>query len=410
VVVTVGSAACAPQGSSVIEAGPEAQKQVLEALIMAQPGAVVELGAGTFTFDTTLAVDADGVTIRGQGAELTILDFAQQAPGSGGEGILATGDAIVVEDLQVVNTRGDAIKTEGSDGVTFRRLRVDWPGPVATENGAYGLYPVQSQNVLIEDCWVRGASDAGIYVGQSSNIVVRRSVATENVAGIEIENSVFADVYENEAYGNAGGLLVFALPELPIKQGSHARVYDNRIYANNHPNFGKPGAIVSTLPPGSGVIVMANDQVEIFDNEIRDNDSANLSISSFLITGREFDDAGYDPYPEGIWIHDNTFGEGGLNPQGRYAEMLQPLLGGVLPDIVWDGVVDAAKEVDGVLSSELGIYIEGNGDATFANFDLRGILAGQPKVATDLSAHAGQLPSPPPAVVLPQDGVVASGG
>jgi hypothetical protein len=120
----------------VIATGPLAQKQILEALILAEPGATIVLGEGTFAFDTTLTLDVAGVTIRGQGADRTILDFATQAPGSGGEGIHATGDDFAVEDLRVINTRGDAIKTEGVDGVTFRRVAVDWPGPVATENGA----------------------------------------------------------------------------------------------------------------------------------------------------------------------------------------------------------------------------------------------------------------------------------
>ena len=53
-----------------IQPGPEAQKQILEALINAQPGDVVELGEGTFEIDTTLSLDVDGVTVRGQGYRL----------------------------------------------------------------------------------------------------------------------------------------------------------------------------------------------------------------------------------------------------------------------------------------------------------------------------------------------------
>ena len=151
----------------------------------------------------------------------------------------------------------DGIKVEGTEDATFRAIRVEWERGPHTENGAYGIYPVQVTDVLVEDSRVRGSSDAGIYVGQSKNIIVRRNVAWENVAGIEIENSTGADVYENEAYGNSGGLLVFSLPELPVKDGRDSRVWNNHVHDNNHPNFGKEGAIVSTLPPGSGVIVMA---------------------------------------------------------------------------------------------------------------------------------------------------------
>ena len=111
-----------------------------------------------------------------------------------------------------------------------------------TENGAYGIYPVQCTNVLVEGSQVRGSSDAGIYVGQSKNIIVRNNKVWENVAGIEIENSFGADVYDNEATNNTGGILVFSLPEMPVKNGRDARVFRNKIHGNNHPNFGLEGA------------------------------------------------------------------------------------------------------------------------------------------------------------------------
>lgn len=38
------------------------------------------------------------------------------------------------------------------------------------------------------------------------------------MAGIEIENSLNAEVYENEATENTGGILVFDLPDLILKK------------------------------------------------------------------------------------------------------------------------------------------------------------------------------------------------
>ncbi len=102
----------------------------------------------------------------------------------------------------------------GCDGITFRKRAHQLDRRTQDRNGAYGLYPVLCKNVLIEDCVATDASDAGIYVGQSENIIVRRNRAENNVAGIEIENSVNADVYENMATNNTGGILVFSLPDL----------------------------------------------------------------------------------------------------------------------------------------------------------------------------------------------------
>lgn len=379
-----------------IEAGPEAAEQAQEALITVKPGEVVEFGEGTFEFKNQLSLNGiDDVTIRGQGIDKTILNFKGLQAGTGGEGILVKANGCQIESLTVVDSPSDAIKVDGADGITFRKVKVDWSAGPRTENGAYGLYPVQSKNVLIEECEVYCASDAGLYVGQSENIIVRRCKAERNVAGIEIENSVGADVYENIATNNTGGILVFSLPDLPkIQNGKQCRVFDNQVVANNHPNFGKEGNIVSEIPPGSGVIIMANDDVEIFRNQIKDNQTANVSVISYVATGREYKDkAVYDPFPEAIYIHDNTFVGGGDKPEGALSAAVAPLLGGKLPDIVYDGLVNPAKATDGALPKELGVYAKNNADADFVNLDFANL--GTDKHAFITVAEGELAPLPP---------------
>ena len=102
-----------------------------------------------------------------------------------------------IEDLAIEDTAGDALKITDGRNITVRRVRTEWTGGPSAENGAYGIYPVQTENTLIEGSVAIGASDAGIYVGQSRNVVVRDSRAEFNVAGIEIENTVHADVWGN---------------------------------------------------------------------------------------------------------------------------------------------------------------------------------------------------------------------
>ena len=128
------------------------------------------------------------------------------------------------------------------------------------------IYPVQSTNILIDGAVAIGASDAGIYVGQSSQIIVRNSHAESNVAGIEIENSTYADVYNNVAVNNTGGILIFDLPNLPGEGGANTRVFNNEISTNNTGNFAPAGNIVGTVPSGTGLMVLANDNIEIFGN------------------------------------------------------------------------------------------------------------------------------------------------
>lgn len=115
-----------------------------------------------------------------------------------------------IEDLAFEGTKGDALKIVGSN-IIIRRIRTEWTNGPTTENGAYGIYPVQTENTLIDGVVAIGASDAGIYVGQSRNVVVRNSRAERNVAGIEIENTIGADVYDNIAIGNTGGMWITSL-------------------------------------------------------------------------------------------------------------------------------------------------------------------------------------------------------
>ncbi len=172
------------------------------------------------------------------------------------------------------------------------------------------------RQVLIEGCTSTGASDAGIYVGQSEEIIVRNNKAEQNVAGIEIENSIRADVYDNVATDNSGGILVFTLPDLPKKEGRHCRVYNNRLVGNNHANFAPKGNTVATVPPGTGMMIMANDQVEVFNNSIEQNQTTGLAIVSYMITGLAIKDEKYDPFCESIHIHDNHFHSNGAAPGG----------------------------------------------------------------------------------------------
>jgi parallel beta-helix repeat protein len=382
-----------------IQPGPDAAKQAQTALINAQPGSVVEFGEGTFEFASTLSCDVSDITIRGQGPDKTILSFKGQGQGTGGEGLSITGKKMVsIENLTVADAKGDAVKVNGCDGLTFRNVKVAWTGGPKTENGAYGLYPVLCKNVLVEDCTVSDASDAGIYVGQSENIIVRRNRAEHNVAGIEIENSINADVYENVATNNAGGILVFSLPNLELKVGHHTRVYNNQIVENNHENFAAKGTAVANVPSGTGLMILANRHVEVFDNKIQNNQNCGLSICSYLVTMSPFEkDKGYDPYCEAIFVHDNQFVDNGQKPNGRLGLLVAGLLGEqTLPDIVYDGVIDPNKAVDGKLPPEMAIRIRDNGDANFVNFDFAGIDISNPlapkagHISRDLAPYEGE--------------------
>ncbi len=292
---TTAPAETTPPDTTTAESEPIDETNLQEALLDAQPGDVIEIPAGTFSFDRSLSLDVDGVTIRGAGMDETILSFADQVAGA--EELLVSASDFTIENLAIEDTIGDALKVNEGENITIRGVRTEWTGPYSVDNGAYGIYPVQTSNVLIEDSVAIGASDAGIYVGQSNNVVVRNNRAEFNVAGIEIENTIGADVYGNLATNNTGGILVFNLPGLS-QIGEGTRIYENEIVANNIENFSQPGSVVSVVPAGTGVIILANDKIEIFGNTITDNRSANIAIAegaTVSITGE--DDPNFDSFP-----------------------------------------------------------------------------------------------------------------
>ena len=350
----------------IIQPSINAYKEIQDALILAEPGDIIRLTAGTFNLEDSLSLDVDNIRIEGEGMNQTILNFKNQQ--SGAQGLSVTSDNVTLQDFSVQDAKGDAIKVKGVTNIKFLRVKTEWTNGPSSENGAYGLYPVESRNVLIDGCIAIGASDAGIYVGQSQNIIVRNSRAEFNVAGIEIENSYFADVYNNVATNNTGGILIFDLPSLPQQGGHHVRVFNNQSVGNNTDNFAPEGNIVGEVPRGTGIIIQANSDVEIFDNVIGDNDTVNIAVVTY---GSDTDDDEYYPHPKSIQIHGNKFGPTGYNPdtsKGELAQILFELSGGNMPDIFWDGLLPLSQLVFGQPESDK-MIIANNGDATVLALD-----------------------------------------
>ena len=336
-----------------IAPGQGAAERLQEALILAEPGDTIMLEAGRYALTEGLSLDVEGVTIKGAGMEgdtQSILDFTNQQ--GAGEGLLVTSDDVTLRDFAVENAKGDGIKSKGADNIIYHGLRIEWTAGPRASNGAYGIYPVESSNVLVQDSYVRGASDAGIYVGQSQNIIVRRNRVVENVAGIEIENSNYAEVTENLATKNTGGILVFDLPGLPKVGGGDVLVARNAVIANNTDNFAPEGNIVASVPAGTGVMVMANTNVHVTDNALINNSTAHVMLIAYT---QDYSDERYQPRPVDVVLIGNVYGSGGSRPDFPGGEMLADAFGGALPPVLTDGLHQELTVVDSVPVATLGL-------------------------------------------------------
>jgi parallel beta-helix repeat protein len=368
-----------------VKAGPNAQERLQSALIDAKPGDIVLIGKGKFVLTDGLSLDVDKVTVRGAGPNASILSFKGQK--GAGEGLLVTSDDVVLRGFAVEDSRGDGIKSKGVKRIVFYDLRVEWTGGPKVTNGAYGVYPVTSTDVLIDKVVVKGASDAGIYVGQSQNIIVRNSYATQNVAGIEIENSFNADVYGNVATRNTGGILIFDLPNLPQKGGHSMRIFKNKVTRNDVANFAPAGSTVAGVPVGTGVMVMANRNVHIFENELADNATANVFVVAYKYP---FTDPDYNPLVRDVVVRNNKHGRGGWAPGFKGGAQLTAAMGGVTAPAFWDGV--GGEEARIHISDPIKVLTLG-----LAKPDTP-VLEGKPGIIDLSKIPAGKMPA---AIVLP---------
>ena len=374
---------------------PAFQKKFQTAFIEVENGGVIELPEGTFSLEVSLWLDGkDSVTIRGKGMDKTILNFKDQL--SGAEGIKITNATnISISDLTVQDTKGDGIKAQQVTGIAFRRVKVEWTRGAHSKNGGYGIYPVQCDHVLIEECVARGASDAGIYVGQSNYVLVEDCKAYENVAGIEIENTSHADVQFNEMYNNTGGLLIFDLPDLVKKKGGYCRALGNIIRDNNHINFAPKGNIVGKVPQGTGIMILAANNVELFQNTIQNNRTIGVAVVSYYITENPVKDSLYDPYPHNVSIDNNTIERRSQRAtmRGRIGKLYRFKLkfGKNVPHIVWDGIVDDKAKDRAVLC------IDQQPNTTFANIDAQNNFK---NISKNAQKHYCKLVPVPPVYVL----------
>lgn len=372
-----------------ISPGPNAADEAQLALIEAENNTTIIFEAGTFSFTNTLSMDGkDNIIIKGAGRNSTILDFSSQT--SGGEGVLITnGNNIRIEGLTITDSEGDALKTRDCNRISFVDVATVWSGTPSAANGGYGLYPVLCTEVYIDNCYAYGASDAGIYVGQSDMVILKNSVAEGNVAGIEIENTTNADVFDNEAFDNTGGILVFDLPGL-TQYGEIVRVFNNDIHDNNRTNFAPVGNIVSNVPAGTGFMILSTKKVAFFNNNLTSNNLSNILIASYLFINSNPNDPNYGPFPLDIYIHDNTYaGLGGTSNPTQPSTIQQ-----IIDELNNQSIAIPQILMDGIILGATNICIQEPSNPSFVNLNaLADMNLGS--ILTDISAHDCTKPDLP---------------
>lgn len=311
----VGVAAHEP---TTIRKGPN--ETVQQAIDRSGPGDTIEIPYGIYHESVVLDwSDVTFVGIPNEAGEWPAFD----GEGTRSDGVIASGNNFEMYNFSVRNYTSNGVLVEGATGVYLHDMYIE-------NTGVYGVYPVRCTGVLIEKITGTLMNDAAIYAGKSKDVVIRNTETYGNVIGVELENTVNGEVYDNYAHDNTVGIFIDLLPQLPSKVSLFTKVHDNISENNNGENFGKPGSSVSLIPPGTGMLILAADEVEIYDNAIKGNKTGGLAVFNLTI-GFSENEIDVDPNPENIYAHNNTYENNGYDADPFVKNML-----GRGFDIIWD--------------------------------------------------------------------------
>ena len=176
-------------------------------------------------------------------------------------------------------------------------------------NRNYGIFPVSSKNGLIAWSSATGADDSGIWIETSQNVAALHNRVEGNVNGFEVSNSDDVLLAHNEALGNTVGMAILFLPDIFDVRPDAQRITirDNYVHDNNKPNTAGEGSILSSVPPGTGILHVGVDDSLITKNVVTNNDFVGIGVVDYclVVAGGPFD-CGVDPEVTPGFVLDNA--------------------------------------------------------------------------------------------------------
>ena len=209
---------------------------------------------------------------------------------------------LAISGITIKDFSNNGLFTRGVDG--FAIVDVHSVG-----NKNYGIFPVSSKNGIITRSSAVGADDSGIWVETSENVKVTYNLVEGNVNGFEVSNSDDILLAHNEARGNTIGMAILFLPDIFAVRPDTRRitVRGNHVHDNNKPNTAGEGAILSTVPPGTGILYVGVDDSLIARNVVENNDFIGIALVDYClaVSGGPFDCA-VDPEVTPGFVADHT--------------------------------------------------------------------------------------------------------
>jgi parallel beta-helix repeat protein len=304
----------------------------------APPGSTIRLTPGVYAQCVTIA--KPGIHLVGEhGGRGVEIDN----PGTADNGITVTSAAsgFELDDVTVSGFKSNGVLLIRVNGFAINDV-------ITRDDGEYGLFPIGGSNGVIDGCVASDSADTGIYVGQCAHVVVRNSVAHDNVFGFDIENCTDVLVSGCVSYNNSVGISTTLLPGLPVTTASNIRLIGNLVFDNNHHNFADPEDIASHVPPGIGILLLGVDDSTVAGNIVAGNKFTGVAVGSTVLLAvfaglPPSIISGIDPNPDNNTIRNNIVLGNGTVPV--------PGLGAA--DLLWDGSGSNNHWIDNIFGTSI---------------------------------------------------------
>ena len=265
---------------------PAEYPTIKEAVTSAEPGDIIEVAAGEYSESVT--VEKDNLIIRGVDRNSVVLNGNHKLP----NGILVSANGVSIQNLTVHSYTQNGIVFNGIQGAT-RGKNIDpkvvygadgnWidgyhvTHVTSYNNGLYGVYAFASTNGIIEDSYVSGHPDSGIYIGQCSpcNALVRRVVADTNAIGYYGTNASGNVFVINSTFSNNRiGIAPNSQKAEKLAPQRETFVVGNRVINNDNPQ-------APQVPDGAfglGIAVGGGTKNDVLRNLVVGHDVAGISV------------------------------------------------------------------------------------------------------------------------------------
>jgi parallel beta-helix repeat protein len=311
----------AKKKTSVMQVNPGSSIQAV--INMAVAGTVIKIKPGTYT--ERLVVDKPGITLLGEG------NVVIKNPGEVPIGITVKegSNGFVLQGVTVSGFMERGVEIKNVEGFSLLQVK-------AIGKGEFGLFAQYSSKGTIQHCEATGHTDSGIFVGESTDVLVSQNKTFGNTIGIETENASHITIEKNHVYNNTAGILCLLVPHPSgILQSANIIISKNQVRENNLANLQTGGnELEAILPSGIGILILGVNDMLVQDNHVMNHKFTGIALISTAILGQlaglppeAF--AGIDPNPDGAKVLENKLKNNGFSPPSTL-----PLPG---VDLLWDG-------------------------------------------------------------------------